>query len=551
MAVPQGRVGHDVVGRPVGVVVDDDGEQGEAVVHHAALGDGGAVGRPHRHRDPGRPGAGQQRPDGGDQPAAAGDGCSAPSASKRNESGPRLETTMHAVARRHRLSGGRVRGRHARTSVAWGRSSWRGRLRWIRTPRSTWARAPGPELLGHVDEQAELDAVAVGEPDLLEDPAMRRRLAGQRLAYLGELGEEQLEHRSGHQLGDAAPAGGIAVQRAGVEALHQRDVVEEQERSEHAGDEGGRRVGHIRIEEDDQVAVGRRQRGRHGLPLAAVRFDAPHHPGPGVGGLLGRVVGGAVVEHETSSTRPFPPAEARNGCTTARTTEPTVDPSSRAGMHTETVRPALASSTLADGKSPWWKVRGLAPPPSLRPGMPESWYPSGRRSGGRPAPRGVGTGGTQALPLTTSSRATEGRARRRRGNRCTPSGGNRCQCPIDEEDRWSILSLVCVVGNVRARSPPRRCTSATTASGRSRWPTTTSASPPRSPGSASSGPGPSGATGTCSRSATRRRSTSAPASPPWCGPTAWRPSSGWASCGSRTTRPTRPGRSRTGWSRSP
>ena len=42
----------------------------------------------------------------------------------------------------------------------------------------------------------------------------------------------------------------------------------------------------------------------------------------------------------TSSTRPLPPAEARKGWTTARTTEPTVEPSSRAGMHTETVRPA-------------------------------------------------------------------------------------------------------------------------------------------------------------------------------------------------------------------
>src|ERR1700722_13663175 len=61
-------------------------------------------------------------------------------------------------------------------------------------------------------------------------------------------------------------------------------------------------------------------------------------------------------------------------------------------------------------------------------------------------------------------------------------GGNRCQCPIDEEDRWSILSLDCVVGNVRVPSPPRPCTSAITASVRSRWRTTTSASPPASPG---------------------------------------------------------------------
>ena len=49
----------------------------------------------------------------------------------------------------------------------------------------------------------------------------------------------------------------------------------------------------------------------------------------------------------------------------------------------------------------------------------------------------------------------------------------------------------------------------------------------------------------------RRRSTWAPGSRRWCGPTGWRPSWAWASCGSRTTRSTPPARSRTGWCRSP
>ena len=111
--VPQGGVGHDVVGRPVGVVVDDDGEQPEAVVFHAALRHRGAVGRPHRHRDPRRPGAGQQRPDGRDEPATAGD---------RDEGAVRAEAEGErsavgdddaVVVRRHRLSGTRVRGRRA------------------------------------------------------------------------------------------------------------------------------------------------------------------------------------------------------------------------------------------------------------------------------------------------------------------------------------------------------------------------------------------------------------------------------------------------------
>ena len=50
---------------------------------------------------------------------------------------------------------------------------------------------------------------------------------------------------------------------------------------------------------------------------------------------------------------------------------------------------------------------------------------------------------------------------------------------------------------------------------------------------------------------TPARSTSARGSPRWSGPTAWPPSWGSVSSGSRTTRPTRPDRSRTGWCRWP
>ena len=58
--VPQRGVGHDVVGLAVGLVVDEDGHQVQAVVVHEALGDGLAVRRPHRHRGPRRAAARQQ-----------------------------------------------------------------------------------------------------------------------------------------------------------------------------------------------------------------------------------------------------------------------------------------------------------------------------------------------------------------------------------------------------------------------------------------------------------------------------------------------------------
>ena len=73
VAVPEGRVGHDVVGHPVGVVVDGHRDQVEPVLVHAPLGHRLAVGRAHRHRDPGRAGAGQDPVQGRGQPAAGRD----------------------------------------------------------------------------------------------------------------------------------------------------------------------------------------------------------------------------------------------------------------------------------------------------------------------------------------------------------------------------------------------------------------------------------------------------------------------------------------------
>ena len=71
------------------------------------------------------------------------------------------------------------------------------------------------------------------------------------------------------------------------------------------GDEGRGRVGHVGIEEDDDVADGRLEGGGHGLALAARAVGGPRTTrAPASRGLFGRVVGRAVVEHDDLVDQP-------------------------------------------------------------------------------------------------------------------------------------------------------------------------------------------------------------------------------------------------------
>ena len=144
-------------------------------------------------------------------PPPPASGCRLCSASKRNDSGPRLETTIVSglVIGDH----GRVHGRADAVQCRPEHVDGLG-AQFVQGPVAVDALAQvdlgqdaGADVGGHVDQQGDLDAVAVGEPDLLEHPPVGRRLPGQRLADLGELGEEQLEHRPGHQLGHPAAPG--------------------------------------------------------------------------------------------------------------------------------------------------------------------------------------------------------------------------------------------------------------------------------------------------------------------------------------------------------
>ncbi len=143
MAVPQRRVGDDVVGLPVGLVVDDHGQQVEPVLVHEALGDRLAVRRPHRHRGPRRAAPREEPVQGGGQPAAGGHGDQR--AVGPGAEGERAAVGDDEVAAHGGDTGVGTRSRAARsTSTAWGRSSCSGRLRWMRSPRSTWASRSEP-----------------------------------------------------------------------------------------------------------------------------------------------------------------------------------------------------------------------------------------------------------------------------------------------------------------------------------------------------------------------------------------------------------------------
>ena len=157
--VPEGGVGHDVVGHAVGLGVDGDRAQGERRIEHAAGRHRGLVGRAHGHGDPHgvgvgagvgcrrRSGAGAApRPARHHRPAVAG--CARRRSGTTAVPGWRRRSCRAWSSANHGPVHGRMRSNAARsTSTAWGRSSCRGRLRWMRSPRSTWARTPGPRCV--------------------------------------------------------------------------------------------------------------------------------------------------------------------------------------------------------------------------------------------------------------------------------------------------------------------------------------------------------------------------------------------------------------------
>src|SRR5580704_3530042 len=122
-------------------------------------------------------------------PPAAGTGSSAPPLVVRKLSGPRFETTRVPLTPGDPLSGRALSSRAPISRAPWqrrvGGAFERGaqhvdglRPQLVQGPVAMDAlaevhlgQAVGAERLGDVDQQAELDAVAAGESELLEDPA--------------------------------------------------------------------------------------------------------------------------------------------------------------------------------------------------------------------------------------------------------------------------------------------------------------------------------------------------------------------------------------------
>ena len=139
-------------------------------------------------------------------------------------------------------------------------------------------------------------------------------LAGQWLADVRELGEEQLEHGACHELGDAAAPGRLAVERTRVEALDQHRALADEQRPEQPAHEGAawcwrrRRRG-----TRSRRPPPHRARPPWRRPCRRCRL-APPRRWPPLPGLCGRVVDRPVVDHD-APRRParLPPCRRQEG----------------------------------------------------------------------------------------------------------------------------------------------------------------------------------------------------------------------------------------------
>ncbi len=167
-------------------------------------------------------------------------------------------------------------------------------------------------LGGQVDEQSEIDAVALFEGHLLEERAPTRVLTGKWLDIGRQVGKEQRDQGARHELGDPPALVGAPFDRAVVEPLDEIDAVVQQQGAEQPGDESRLEIADVAVAPHDEVAVAGGERLPQRLTLAGSRSalgqdvvcaqnDSAGLPCPESG-----VVGRSVVDDENLVDEGYP-----------------------------------------------------------------------------------------------------------------------------------------------------------------------------------------------------------------------------------------------------
>jgi len=104
-----------------------------------------------------------------------------------------------------------------------------------------------PEAGGHIDQQSEVDAVALHEGELFERFSSAGVLARQRLDDGGQVGEQQRDDGPGHELSHPSAPVAAGPGRSLVEAFHEDHVGPGHQRTDQAHDEGGVEVAHVGV----------------------------------------------------------------------------------------------------------------------------------------------------------------------------------------------------------------------------------------------------------------------------------------------------------------
>ena len=211
-----------------------------------------------------------------------------------------------------------------------------------------------PETFGHVDQQAQVDAVAADERDRLQDVAPGRAFSGERLGQPASSGKKS--EISGRAISSVTrpPSPGPAVEGALVVTLDKGHVISREERSEQAAARSRRRS---RWMSASQKATRSPEvtwtRPPHGLALAVLGavlgqdVGGADHGGAGRLRHRGGVVGRPVVHDDQLVDHGV--AQSISSRWMVSTVAPTVAPSFRAGRQTDTRRPRLAATRRAAG----------------------------------------------------------------------------------------------------------------------------------------------------------------------------------------------------------